>query len=228
VDVAAITSAIRRQTRLANLGGDATDAHILTIINEGGGYVSGLHRWPFLLNGPTNITVVAGTVEYALNTAAWAVNTVVRAGKSRMLKEVSYDNYLRAVGDDPTSSSEATHYYLKADTTTPTTLNLGLYPTPSANESNAYKYTWFKTWTDLTTGSPIWHAQFHSILVDYGAYRLWEREEYFDEARDAYGRFTRTLKDMIRFYNMQSRDTELIYGDGMSPVWDERLHLPIW
>jgi hypothetical protein len=64
--------------------------------------------------------------------------------------------------------------------------------------------------------------------VDYGCYRVWEREEYFDESEKAYGRFVRGLKDMIRFYQMRTQENPLIYGDGEIPGYDERLHLNIW
>lgn len=229
MNVAALTAAIRRQTAVDSTVGQVTDATILIIINEGLNTVSSLHRWPWLLKGPTNLNVTANTVQYDLAATAWAVHSVVRSGKSRRLNEISFENYLDIVGNNPSTSTEATAYYIRPDTATPTTLEIGLYPTPSANATAAYQYYHYQTATELTTGSPEWHAQFHHILVDYGAYRLWEREEYFDESAKAYLRFTRTLKDMIRFYNMQSMEATLIYGDGNhTTMWDNRLHLPIW
>lgn len=125
------------------------------------------------------------------------------------------------MGDDPSASTEPTHYAV-------TGTQLFLYPTPSANESGAVVCYFYTIPVDLVAGSPVWATQFHHILVDYGCYRVHEREEYFEESRDAYDRFTRTLKDMIRWYNSRTLDNPLIYGDGGANVWDERLHLQIW
>ena len=69
------------------------------------------------------------------------------------------------------------------------------------------------------SASPEWHVSLHDLLVDYGLYRVWEREEYFDEAAKAYGKFIEGIGLMKRFYNMRTIDSPVVFGDG---TWSER------
>lgn len=219
--VTEILAAIRRQTAVSTSTGDLPDADLTEIFEEGYNTVVATHRWPFLEDG-ASLDVVADTATANLPSDFMFMRGVVRSGKSYSLQEISRDRYLYLYGDNPSTSANATHFYL-----TPTTI--GFYPTPSANETAAYKIYFYKTLTVPTgSSSPAWTSTFHHILVDYGAYRVWEREEYFEESEKAYMRFTRGIKDMIRFYNMRSQESQFIYGDGEASTWDSRLHLNIW
>lgn len=216
-----ILAAIRRQTNVSSQTGDLPDADLTEILEEGYNTVAGTHRWPWLENS-ASIDVTADTIEYAFPTGFAFMRAITRNGKSYRLQEISQDKYIYMVGDNPTSSTDARFFYITGS-------KIGFYPTPSATESGAYVVYFYKTPT-IPTGanSPEWTSQFHHILVDYGAYRVWEREEYFDESEKAYGRFVRGLKDMIRFYQMRSQESPMVYGDGELTVWDDRLHLNIW
>ena len=219
--VTEILAAIRRQTLVTSTTGDLSDADLTEIFEEGYNIVSATHRWPWL-EASANLDVTAATVAVTLPTGFAFMRAIVRNGKSYSLQEIPQDKYLHLVGDNPTTSTDARFFYI-------TNTTVGFYPTPSATEVGAYICFYYKNPT-IPTGasSPEWASQFHHILVDYGSYRVWEREEYFDESQNAYGRFVRGLKDMIRFYNMRSMEGQLIYGDGEGFFWDSRNHLNIW
>lgn len=219
--VTEILAAIRRQTAVSTSTGDLPDADLTEIFEEGYNIVAATHRWAWL-ESSANIDVTAATITANLPATFNFMRAVVRNGKSYSLQEISYDKYLHTVGDNPPSSANATHFFI-------TNTTVGFYPTPSATETGAYIMYFYKLPTVPTgASSPEWISQFHHILVDYGSYRVWEREEYFDESEKAYSRFTRGLKDMIRYYNMRSQESQFIYGDGEASSWDSRLHLDIW
>ena len=211
MDRAALTAAVRRQTNLTTA--DVSDADVFAILNEGIQEISGLERWDFLYKRST-LTTVAATAEITLPADFQFMDFVQEIGKSNgPLLQISFQEYSYRFGDDATSSATARYYYLRHDDGTQ---KIGIYPTPSASTTDKFEIFYFKQPTELaaTDDSPEWDATHHNILVDYAAYRLWEREEYFDEAERAFRRYTRRLGDMVRFYNKRDKVHRFVVGDG--------------
>lgn len=65
------------------------------------------------------------------------------------------------------------------------------------------QYPYPVTIIELTTDGqePAWNAGYHWLLVSYGLARVWEREEYFDQATMEFERFYSGMSDMALFYN---------------------------
>jgi hypothetical protein len=211
MDLTALIAAVRRQTNLTTA--DVSDADVTAVINEGINEVSSVQRWEFLYSEDT-VDTVADTVEANLPTDFRLMDFVERAGKNHgPLIMISFEEYKRRFGDDASSSDDARYFYTRV---VDGVQKIGLYPTPNATASDVYNIYYFKSPTVLTTGgtSPEWDTQFHSILVDYATYRLWEREEYFDQIQASFQRYARRLTDMIRFYRMRHRQTRFIIGGG--------------
>lgn len=49
--------------------------------------------------------------------------------------------------------------------------------------------------------SPAWNEAFHWILVNYGAAKLYEREEYFDIAQQQMAEALSQVRQMVKFYS---------------------------
>jgi hypothetical protein len=67
----------------------------------------------------------------------------------------------------------------------------------------AAQYPYPVTIVTLTTDgqSPAWNAGYHWLLVSYALARIWEREEYFEQATVEFERFYSGMSDMALFYN---------------------------
>ncbi len=211
MNLTALTSAARRQTSLTT--SDISDADVLTILNEGIQEISAMQRWDFLHTREV-IDVVANTVEANLPSDFRLMDFVQQVGKRNgPLVMLSFSEYSYRYGDDPSTGSQARYFYLRTEDGTQ---KIGFYPTPASSGTGAYEIFYFKSPTLLVNGSdePEWDDQFHRILVDYAAFRLWEREEYFDESQRAFQRYARTLGDMVKFYRMRHKQTRMIVGGG--------------
>lgn len=216
-----IRDAIRRQT--LNNASDISDADLNDVIDEAYYVVSQAADWPWLETS-TNVSVTANTVEYALPADFARLQGIVRSGKQKRLSQISFEYYLDRYGNNPPTSTEGVWFYIRGD-------NFGIVPVPSANEANAYILYYFKTPTLMAadTDQPEWTPAFHHILVDYGVYRVFYREEYFQEAETAFQHFMAGLGQMMSFYNRRNNQNyPLVVGDGVQrrAVWDDRLRVP--
>lgn len=217
MDGDAIIAAARRQTNLTT--SDVSDADVLLIINEGIREVSTQTRWEFLHTAAT-LATTSGTAEISLPADFMFMNLVSKNGeKDRPLNSISFSEYKYWYGDDASTASEASAYYIRYEDGTG---KIGLYPTPNATASDVYDIFYYKNPTELANGSatPEWDSRFHSLLVDYVAYRLWEREEYFDESQRAFERYGRRLREMMTFYSTRHKVNRFIYGDGSAQGHD--------
>lgn len=225
MDRTALTDAVRRQTNLTTA--DVADADVFDVLNEGINEISGLSRWPFLQKKST-LSVTASTVEVSLPADFRQIVLVQQdAKRNGPLIQISHEEYSYRYGDNAATASDARYFYIRFDDGTQ---KIGFYPTPSATVANAYEIFYYRSPTELAAGTdtPEWDSQFHNILVDYASFRLWEREEYFDEAERAYRRYARRLADMTRFYNMRHKQVKLIFGDGTyyGGAFNFRRHYP--
>lgn len=226
---AQIIARVREQSLISTT--QFADADILLLLNEGERFVSSLEKWPYLFTS-SNEDYTATQREYDLSAdlsisdMAFIEQVVDKYSHKKKLVHISFQEYLDMYGDDPPDGNARYFYLTGADT-------LGLVPVPSTTTATSTGFTiyYYKTPTVMasTAASPEWIAQLHDILVDYGLYRVWEREEYFDEAAKAYSRFVEGVALMKRYYNMRTTDSPVVFGDG---TWSRRVrssvrdHLP--
>lgn len=223
MDLTALIAAVRRQTNLTTA--DVSDADVTAILNEGIQNIASLRRWEFLYTDST-ISVTANTVEYTLPADFNFMGLVMQDALSNgPLLMLSHDEYVYRFGDNPSSGSQARYFYLRI---AGGTQKIGFYPTPSATAASEYLIYYYKNPTELSASSdvPEWDASLHDVLVDYASYRLWEREEYFDESQRAFQRYGRRLGDMMRFYKMRGKVNRFIVGGGayFGGYRDPRVH----
>jgi hypothetical protein len=194
---------------------------MLLILNEGERFVSTLEKWPYLSSSYEG-DYTASTVEYDISTD-WSLSDFAFVDQimdkyyhKRRLIPVSFNEYLDMYGSDP-QDGQPRYFYLRASDT------IGFAPTPDTTTTSNAGFTVYYTKTPTvmtnTAASPEWVASHHDVLVDYGLYRTWEREEYFDERDKAFGRFVEGISLMKRFYNMRVADSPVVFGDG---TWTRR------
>jgi hypothetical protein len=191
------------------------------MLNEGERFVSTLEKWPYLF-ASSEEDYAASTREYDLSSdflitdLAYVDQIVDKYYHKRRLIPVSFAEYIDMYGSDPRSGWPRYYYLTGGDT-------LGFVPVPTTTTTGETGFVvyYYKqpTVMSTTSSSPEWASNHHDILVDYGLYRTWEREEYFDERDKAFGRFVEGISLMKRFYNMRVADSPIVFGDG---IWTRR------
>lgn len=186
-----------------------SDTEINDMINAVMNEIGVAARWPFLQTS-TTISTTAATQTYALPADFNYGSHVTDADNDSPLEVLSADQGWHLYGDGTgTTATTATSFWLWGT-------NIYLYPVPSAIDANRYTLWYYKTVTELATdgASPEWDAGFHWMVVDGVKAKLWEREEYFEQAERSRLNYTRQLNMMIQFYINQFRQYPVIYGDG--------------
>lgn len=185
-----------------------SDAELNTIIENAISTISVAYYWPFA-KITTNITTVVGQQAYALPTDFESGDKLVNTTEDLTVPFISATQALDVTGDDDTQTTNAQAFWIRGS-------NLYLYPLPSAAVANKYRLYYFRKVTqfadDVTDAE--WNAAFHPLLVDFCNWKLWEREEYFEQANAAKGEFYSGLQDMILFYSNQFKVFPNIIGDG--------------
>lgn len=207
--LSAIRDFVREQTLIET--DDWSNVKIDNVINEGIQEVASRFRWPFLA-GSAQVSVTSGTQSYALSSIASDVQriaAIIDNDKRVKLQEIEAQYAWELYGGDPTTSDEATAFYIWADT-------LYLVPVPTATEADAYTMFYYKSPTLLSndTDTPQWSSQFHMLLAEYAIARVWEREEDYSKSGVAQARFDARVEQMARHYLNRVEDEPLIYGKG--------------
>lgn len=207
--LSAIRDFVREQTLIE--ADDWSNTKIDNVINEGIREVASRFRWPFLASS-AQVSVTSGTQSYALSGIASDIQriaAIIDNDKRVKLQEIEAQYAWQVYGGDPTTSDEATGFYIWGDT-------LYLVPSPTATETDAYTLFYYKSPTELTndTDTPEWSSQFHMLLAEYAIARVWEREEDYSKSAAAQGRFDARVEQMARHYLNRVEDEPLIYGEG--------------
>jgi hypothetical protein len=192
---------------------NVTDAQINTLINQGLHEIEVFTDWRFLQDFD-NLTVVAGTQTYSIGTLTTnTFNRAIALVDDDIDATVDYippSEFFSRYGNDTGNTST------RARTWTVFQGNIYLHPIPSENDTARYRLYYFKTITELSGDSsvPEFHSGFHWMLVEYGKWKLWEREEYFDQAEKSRQYFNKMLEDMQHWYARVTREDPWIVGDG--------------
>ena len=76
---------------------------------------------------------------------------------------------------------------------------------------------YYKTITtlDQDTDVPEFHAAYHWALVEYCKWKLYEREEYYDEAERSMTIYMKYVEDMVAFYSRRTDIAPSVFGLGV-------------
>lgn len=202
---------ILNQIRIATLvqAGDVADADIVTIINQGVLEVGAYARWPFL-EASTDISLVDSQQAYSVPADFEYALTLIDDDHDRRLEYIAAPTLFQRTGNDTGNESTQPRYWTVWED------SIRLNPIPSDNDTDRLTLYYYKSPTTLSSGSdvPEWNAAFHWLLVEYGKWRVWHREEYFDEAQNSAGMYFAQLRAMREFYARRSDNYPLIAGDG--------------
>lgn len=201
---------IRLQTVVEDT--NVTDANINLIINQGIHEVSVAEDWPFL-QASTTIDLSDSTQTYALSSEASDFNraeALVDDDHDRTLEFMSPTSFFYEVGNDTGNESTNPEFWTIWEN------KIYLSPIPSSDDTARLTLYYYKNPTTLSADddTPEWDVAWHWILVEYGKWKLYEREEYFTEAERAFNSYTRYLADMAAYYSFQANPFPFTAGDG--------------
>lgn len=188
---------------------NVTDAQIVTLIDQGMLEVGLAHPWPFLEES-TTLGLTADTQTYAVPAGVDIVVAVVDDDHNRRIEYIAPATFFQRYGNDNDNTSTYPEFYTIWDDA------IYVTPTPSATDANRLTLYYYETITPLANGSavPEFNAAFHYILVEYCKWKLYDREEYFDQSERAFIMFNRYLDQMITFYTRRVQQAPYIAGDG--------------
>lgn len=204
---------IRDQVRFATLKetGDISDAELNTLIDAAFDEISVAFKWPFLEKS-TTVSTVASQQTYSLPADFLYGVALVDDDNDTTVPYIAPGLYFQRYGND-TGNTATT-----ADRWTIWESKIYLSPIPSAADTNRYSFYYYRTITKLADDvtEPEFHAAFHPAIVEYCKWKVWEREEIFEQAQVAFALFKSYLDSMHRFYSSQVAREPYIWGDGVS------------
>jgi hypothetical protein len=188
-----LRSNIRLQTLIEDT--NVTDTSINALINQGISEIAVQFTWPWLEETAT-ISLAANTRTAALPGDYLFGAVLIDDDKDTELPFISSLEFFRRVGNDTGNTSANPDFY--------TIFEGSIYfsPIPSANDTNRYTFYYYETPTTLSAdgNSPAFNAAFHWVLVEYAKWKLYEREEYYDQSERARISYVSYLNDMIAWY----------------------------
>lgn len=207
-------SEIRDQARFETMKEntvEVTDAQLDIIVNQGYHEISVFTDWPWLY-ASTTITLVADQANYALPADYQKTIALIDDDNDETIPYLSPELYWHRVGNDTGNSSATPDFFTIYND------DINLTPIPSSADTNRLTLKYYKTITELSADGdePVFHDAFHYALVEYTKWRLWEREEFFQEGQRAQLSYRTYLLNMQDFYNNQVNHTPAVWGDGMT------------
>lgn len=220
MDRDAILAQVRLQTLVEST--NVTDAEIVLLINSGVDEVSLADYWPFLEASAT-MTAVDSTRTIALPADFEFALALVDDDNDFTVPYIAPSSLFADVGNDTGNEGTFFRYWTIWEN------KLYLTPIPEAGDTNRFTIYYYKTGTQLSAGStkPDWHEAFHQILVEYVKWKLWDREEYFDQSERAFITFTRYLLQMQAWYARRAKRSPSIAGGGRTARTLNDINIPI-
>lgn len=188
---------------------DVTDANINALLNQGYEELSIAYPWPWL-EETANVSLTADTRTAALPNDYLHGNVLVDDDNDVELPYVAPTVFFRMTGNDTGNSTTTPNFFTIYEG------NFHFSPIPSANDTNRYTFYYYETPTTLSTDgtSPQFVTAFHWILVEYTKWKLYERENYTEQAISAFASYSRYLDEMVAWYGRRMKHAPFIAGDG--------------
>jgi len=206
--------AIRENVRLTTLieALEVTNAEIGTLVNQGLYEVSAIHPWPWLetsvnlsLTDSQRVVDLPGNFDTGI--------ALVDDDVDRNIPYVSSKLFFELVGNDTGNESADPRYFTIYEE------GIYLHPIPSTTDSDRMTLYYTTTVSELSTDTdePLFHRAFHWMLVEYVAWKLYNREEYYDQSERAFITYSRYLNEMLSFYGRPFKAAPFRWGDGRTP-----------
>jgi hypothetical protein len=203
--------AILAQIRLVTLLEDTnvTDAEIVLLINSAIDEVSIADYWPFLESSAT-MSTVDSVRTIALPTNFEYAVALVDDDNDETVPYIAPTQMWYEVGNDTGNEATTFRYWTIWED------KVYLTPIPEANDTDRFTFYYYKSGTQLDAGAtkPDWHEAFHNLIVEYVKWKLWDREEYFDQSERAFITYSRYLDAMSTWYARRAKRSPWIGGDG--------------
>jgi len=208
MDRDALIAQIRLQTLLETT--NVSDAEIILLLNSGVDEVSVAGFWPFLEASAT-MKPLDSTRTIALPADFEIAMTVVDDDNDRIIPYIPPASMWHLIGNDTGNESTNFNFWTIWEDL------LYLTPIPSADDTDRLTIYYYKSGTQLAAGAtkPDWHEGFHQILVEYVKWKLWDREEYFDQSERAFVTYSRYMSAMTDWYARRTKRMPGLAGDGM-------------
>jgi hypothetical protein len=211
-DVVSIIAEIRAITSVGS--GAVSDAQVLGWLNEGVAEVASMYRWSWLeaeghfhtIDGQTHYDYPASTDATVLLPGCEKIIAIYHSSLHQRVRPTSLAAAVEAYGGTFPEAATATNFYLHGG---------AIYLLPIPTSAVQYNVFYLKGPDALEVSAssyPQWNAQFHHVLVHYGEWRMWQREEDNDKAQIAQANFYRILSQMISWYSNLADDRPWALG----------------
>lgn len=204
--------AILAQVRLITVIEDVnvTDAEIVLLINSAIDEIGIADYWPWL-EASTTVTLVDSQQNYDLPADFEFAVALVDDDHDKTIPYISPQQYFHNYGNDTGNEGTEFEFWTIWDD------DIYLHPIPEAADTDRFTLYYYKTPTQLSTGAtaPEFHEAFHQMVVEYVKWKLYDREEYFDQSERAFITYARYLTQMSSWYARRAKRMPAIAGDGM-------------
>lgn len=189
---------------------DYADDKINNVINQAVRDLSTQFHWPFLQTS-TVVTLVADTTAYDLPDDFAHLEKAVRSDCACPLQELTPSVGWSTFGATPDSSSKPEYFWIWGE-------QIIVAPGPSGDSIPTVTLFYYKQAETLENDvdEPEWHPQFHLVLAEFAAAKVWEREEDLAKSNYYMDRYISGVERMARYYPNRASDAPLVIGSGHS------------
>ena len=190
---------------------DYADSKVDNVINQAIRDLSTQFNWAFLQTSST-ITLVDGTAEYALPSDFSHLQVAIRSDCACPMQQIPPQDAVARWASDA-ESDKPDHFYLWGD-------NMVVTPTPGGASLPTITLLYYRQPTVLSndTDEPEFHPQFHLLLAEFAAAKVWEREEDLSRSEYYMERYRRGVERMARYYLNRAEQYPLVIGAGSSRI----------
>lgn len=186
-----------------------SDAFINTLINQGLLEVAAMSDWPWL-QAKTNLSLADSTRTIDLPADFLRAIVLIDDDEDMAVPFIAPNKFFARLGNDTGNEGPTPDAWTIFDN------DIYLTPIPEANDTARLTLYYFKEATALSqdTDVPAFPDAYHWLLVEYCKWKLYEREEYYDQAQAAFTSYMNYVDDMIVFFNNQVAFSPSVYGRG--------------
>lgn len=190
-------------------GLNLSDAFLNTWINQSLHEIGTYARWRWLQE-TTTVTTVAGTQTYALPGDFQQAIALVDDDNDKKVPHISPARFLHLYGNDTGNSGPTALAWTAYEG------NIYLHPIPSTNDTNRYTLYYYENPATLSDDATQvqFHTSFHWAIVEWLKWKIWEREEYFEQAEASRQAYFLMMDRMQTWYNNVVEQEPTIWGDG--------------
>lgn len=204
-------SEIRDNVRLVTLidANTVTDAELNTIINQGLYEVSTAFSWPWL-ETTTDLSLTADVRYIDLPDNYDFGIALIDDDHDSALEHIGAKSFFTLIGNDTDNEGTNPEFFTIFDG------KIYLHPIPSSDDAGRFTLYYYGEVSALSldTDEPPFHKSFHWVLIEYSKWKIYEREEYYDQSERAFITYSRYLQDMMAWYGNPMKRAPFIFGDG--------------